>query len=393
MKANSLLCIPVFTGLFFGYHLGVIGPTLPILQKTLQLSHWQAAHLVSLFIAGLILGSLLLAPLLKKLNPVHTLIFVASLIGIQSCFGFYAHYFYQLLVYRLLTGTACGMAAVLGPMLCVANAPTAQRAKLTSYFQMCIALGVLISYSMGLIFFEKVNVVFGLSVLIAFGAFYYFFKLKGLKKQDDVKGYFFKRYSKSYFIALGLNFFQQASGINAITFFIQTLLSEGLDRPQKNLYLLPIVVNLVSMCSTALMLKKVDTWGRKPFLILGTLGMGLCMLILSLGFLSFLTRFITLLIFTLCFSSSLGPLTYLMMNEVFHDKIRARAVSLAFVINCLTNYSISLIFLPLRHQFGPLFMWGVFAATNMVSLGFICRFIPETKGKKLDNFIKKINSG
>jgi MFS family permease len=392
MKANKLIFVPIITGLIFGYHLGVIGPAIPLIKMKLILGDWEIGHIVSLFIIGLIFGALATSKVLKYMSRQKALVVFSVFLILQSIYGYFAHSFYTILIYRFICGFITGVMATLGPMIAVENSGSTKRARLTSFFQMSIALGVGICFGLGLFFHtvQQVNILFFIASILGIAGVYCFSKLPSLKQPIQNSHYGFKTYKRSYLIALGLNFFQQASGINAITFFIQTLLSERLSSADGLVYLLPIILIIVSISSTLLMTTRIESTGRKPFLLIGALGMSLSMGVLGSFQLSVWAQFFTLIVFSACFAASFGPLTYLLSSEVFPDSLRAKGASLSFFTNCLTNYFISLIFLPLRHHLGASSMWFFFGAISLCAFVFVWKLVPETAHQKTQNIVKKL---
>jgi MFS family permease len=393
MRLPNFISVPILTGIMFGYHIGVIGPALPILKFHLNLSSWQCGHIVSVFIIGLILGALLTKPLLNRTSRKNALLFATTLIMIQAIIGYFSADFSWVLFYRLLSGIGSGLAATMGPLICVENAEAGARGKMTSLFQMFIVVGVALSYLLGYVFLDSCNTkfLFLIGAIPALIAWFNYIKFKNLKEPKHFTGYSFSQFKNSYLVALGVNFFQQASGINAITFFIQTLIKEEASSLDSYAYLLPLVFNAISLLSTFFLMKKVDLWGRKPFLLVGSLGMALCMAAISLNHASFIFEFIVLVLFIFFFGISFGPVTYLITNEVFPDSIRSSGASLSFFANCATNYIISLIFLPIRHLLGPSSMWAVFCFMSLLAFLFVWKKVPETAYLKTEDIVKKLN--
>jgi MFS family permease len=390
MKVNSLKAIPIFCGLLFGYQLGIIGPSLPLIQEKLILTNWQSAHMVSIFIVGLIFGAISTSFVLKYFIREKALIRVCAFFIVSALIGCFVSGYHGLLTYRLLSGIATGLIATLGPMIFVENADLEKRGPLACLFQICISLGVALSYSAGVgaLALKEYRFIFLMAVLPAGLALFYFMRIKNLRHPKAQSDYGLKEHKKSYLVALGLNFFQQASGISAITFFIQTLLSGAHKMPTRSDYFLPILFQLIAVMSTLLVIKKINILGRKKLLIIGALGMFVSMGIISLGHLSMINTFFILLVYVMFFATSFGPVVYLVTNEVFPDNVRAQGASLSFFLNCATIYVISLIFLPLNQRFGPSFMYSLFSLLSLAALFFVWKMVSVGLDHKNKNYKK-----
>lgn len=393
MKATKILPVPVITGLLFGFSMGLIGPILPCIQKTFFLSSWQKSHLVSFLILGLISGSLLVQPLLKRFDRNQTLKILLVYLSLTAFFGFVAKTYTNLLIYRFLNGSAAGALATLGPMIVVDNAFVTNRARLSFIFQLSIIVGVALSYLLGALVVTNgaFHAIIGFQGLFACMTAFISYFLPKFANPTPPQRLLLTNHKKSFIAACGLNFFQQACGINAITFFIQTLLLKNNQLSVQQLFLLPLVFNFVSFSTTGLVFLKISKLKRKPLLVIGALGMSLAMAMLALNHGHFRTEFFIYLSYMIFFALSFGPLVYLIGNEVFDDRIRAVGASWAFFTNCATNYLISLIFLPLRDIMGPWFMWSLFSIFSALAAYFVWKKVPETKGLTTDEIVKKLN--
>jgi SP family xylose:H+ symportor-like MFS transporter len=158
-----------------------------------------------------------------------------------------------------------------------------------------------------------------------------------------------------------------------------------------------VVVGAVNLTFTIIAIWTVDRLGRKPLMIIGSTGMGLSLL--AMGLASYFGRTeLWLLLFILgyiaCFALSVGPVTWVILSEIFPTRIRGRAMAIATVCLWVANYVVSQTFpmmeennwlLEKFHHAFPFWLYGIFC---VVLVTFIWRFVPETKGKTLEEIEK-----
>jgi len=137
----------------------------------------------------------------------------------------------------------------------------------------------------------------------------------------------------------------------------------------------------------------VDRLGRKPLMIIGSAGMGLSLL--GMGLMAYIQKTdLWVLLFIIgyiaCFALSVGPVTWVILSEIFPTRIRGRAMAIATVCLWMANYLISQTFpmmeennwlLEKFHHAFPFWLYGIFC---VVLVAFVWRFVPETKGKTLE---------
>jgi len=148
------------------------------------------------------------------------------------------------------------------------------------------------------------------------------------------------------------------------------------------------------MTFTVLAIWYVDRLGRKPLMIVGSIGMGLSLV--AMGLAAYLQQTsLWLLVFILgyiaCFALSVGPVTWVILSEIFPTRIRGRAMAIATICLWIANYGVSQTF-PMMdenawlveqfHHGFPFWIYAVFCAVLAV---LVWRFVPETKGKSLED--------
>jgi SP family xylose:H+ symportor-like MFS transporter len=130
----------------------------------------------------------------------------------------------------------------------------------------------------------------------------------------------------------------------------------------------------------------VDKWGRKPLLIIGSIGMAVGMFAISaLAFTNTIgiSTLVFIIIYTASFMMSWGPICWVLISEIFPNKIRGQAVAIAVAAQWTANYLISSTYLPMVEFSGGM-TYGFYGLMSALSAVFVWKMIPETKGKTLE---------
>ncbi|MBN2272522.1 MAG: sugar porter family MFS transporter [Sedimentisphaerales bacterium] len=197
-------------------------------------------------------------------------------------------------------------------------------------------------------------------------------------------------------IGIVLAVLQQVTGINVFLYF-GTEIFKKMGSGTNAALLQTVVVGAVNLGFTIIAIWTVDKLGRKPLMLIGSAGMGISLL--AMGLAAYFGRTeLWLLLFILgyiaCFAMSVGPVTWVILSEIFPTGIRGRAMGIATVCLWVANYIISQTF-PMMdenrwligrfHHAFPFWLYGVFCAVLLI---FVWRFLPETKGKSLEEIEK-----
>jgi len=197
-------------------------------------------------------------------------------------------------------------------------------------------------------------------------------------------------------IGVVLAVLQQVTGINVFLYF-GTEIFKKMGSETNAALLQNVIVGVVNLSFTIIAIWTVDRLGRKPLMMIGSFGMGLSLL--AMGLSAYFQRTeIWLLLFILgyiaCFALSVGPVTWVILSEIFPTRIRGRAMAIATVCLWIANYIISQTF-PMMddnkwlvrnfHHAFPFWLYGIFCVVLLV---FVGKFVPETKGKTLEQIEK-----
>ncbi|WP_224366846.1 sugar porter family MFS transporter [Hyalangium versicolor] len=199
-------------------------------------------------------------------------------------------------------------------------------------------------------------------------------------------------------VGIILAMLQQFVGINVI-FYYSSVLWQAVGFSEQSSLAITVITSVTNIVTTVLAILCVDRFGRKPLLIAGSVGMAL-----TLGLLAFLfgtagldvnghpvlqgTRGLVALIcanlYVFCFGFSWGPVVWVMLGEMFPNRIRAVALSLAAAMQWVANFVVSATF-PALQKAGLGFAYGLYTAAAVLSLLFTIKYIRETRGKELEN--------
>lgn len=405
---------------------------------------------VSSALIGCIIGGLSGGIISLRLGRRKGLILAASLFLISALGSSMPELFFQplgtadekfilvFIIYRLIGGVGVGIASMLSPMYIAEIAPAGVRGKLVSWNQFAIIFGMLIVYFVNYsiasrsddawlyqlgwrwMFASETIPALLFLVLLMFvpetprylvmkdkkdSALQILRRINGESKgasilQGIVETIHLPAGSKRLFsfgtmviiIGVLLAVFQQFVGINVVLYYAPEIfgnMGSGTDTA----LLQTIIVGIINLSFTVLAIFTVDRWGRKPLQIAGALGMAFFMIVL--GFTFFLEQvnmvsLICMLGYVACFALSWGPVTWVLLSEIFPNRIRGRAMALAVAAMWISNLIISLSFPILNNSSGLNqifhhgFAYWIYGGMGILAAFFVRKYVPETKGRSLE---------
>ncbi len=186
-------------------------------------------------------------------------------------------------------------------------------------------------------------------------------------------------------IGILLSVFQQFVGINVALYYAPRIFeSMGAGKDVSMLQI--TVMGLVNVIFTVVAILSVDKWGRKPLLIIGSIGMAIGMFgvagmaysdAIGIGTLIFI------IIYTASFMMSWGPICWVLISEIFPNKLRGRAVAIAVAAQWAANYLISSTY-PVMMEYSSTLTYGFYGLMSVLSAIFVWKLVLETKGKTLE---------
>ncbi|CAK1601950.1 unnamed protein product [Parnassius mnemosyne] len=212
---------------------------------------------------------------------------------------------------------------------------------------------------------------------------------------------FTKKYIPAVLISLGLMFFQQLSGINAVIFYASAIFKSAGSTIDENVS--SVIIGVVNFVSTFIATVLIDRLGRKMLLYISSVAM--IVTLVTLGSYYYVQKvgvdvsaygwlpLACLMIYVLGFSIGFGPIPWLMLGEILPSKIRGTAASLATGFNWTCTFIVTKTFLNITeviHMHGTVWLFSVIC---LVGLFFVIFYVPETRGKSLEEIEKKLTGG
>lgn len=423
-------------GLLFGFDISVISGTIPFLEKEFELDEVALGWAVSSGIIGCIPGALLAGRPSDVFGRKKVLIASAVLFAISAIGSGIAASLTEFFIYRFVGGIAVGMASILSPLYIAEIAPAPLRGRLVSINQLTIVIGILLAYfnnylllDLGedswrwmlasetlpaILFFvflffvpesprwliKKGEDEKALEILSKIGSSAYGkIELSIIKSslvnetKSKVKDLFRPKIRIVLLIGILLAVFQQFSGINVIFFYAPKIFEQTGDALDSAL-LQTILIGVVNLSFTFVAIWFIDRIGRKKLLLAGSLGMTLCYILLGYFFYTDQLNGIHVLVVILAciafYASSLAPVTWVLISEIFPNKIRGMAMAVATFFLWVASFVLTLTFPIMMEVFEGAFTFWIYAGVCALSFLFVLKLVPETKNKSLEEIEKEL---
>eukprot|EP01147_Barroeca_monosierra_P010802 gene10801-2884_t len=443
--------VAVFGGTFqFGYNTGVINTPSDVIQQslsgctignctsTITTVQWSTA--VSMFAVGGLFGGLGCGPIITALGlratfAINNLILISA--GLMMAFSPEIELF---TAGRFIVGVGSGITTVITPKYLSEIAPVAVRGGITTLSQLAITTGILVSQSMGI--HAALGSLSGWRILLGFPIipagvqllFIFFIpesprwlyltkqressaskqlmQLRGgdekqvqleinemkeelrVQKPEQVMGFLellrARHLWKTLLIGVILQACQQLSGINAIFYYSDSIFK---DANVKNEDIATAIAGVVNVVMTVVSIVLIDRLGRRPLLLGGLFGMSASYIILTValytedkaGFMSFVSVLAVILVIVF-FAVGPGGVPWLMVAELFPSEAATPAISLCVAFNWIFNFVVGISFTPMQQNvFIPFIVLCAFFG------GFVLFFVPETKGKTIEEIQKQLH--
>lgn len=195
--------------------------------------------------------------------------------------------------------------------------------------------------------------------------------------------------------AIGINFFMQASGNDAVVYYTPEVFRSAGIHKKKGLMGVTVIMGIAKTTCVLISALFLDHYGRRPLLLLGSIGMAISLAGLGLGSKYLENRVhkpnwaIAMCVVTVCtdvsfFSIGLGPITWVYSSEIFPSRLRAQGSAIAVSVNRLVSGIVSMTFLTISHRISFGGMFFVLAGIMVVGSIFFYFSLPETRGKTLE---------
>ncbi|KAJ0052253.1 hypothetical protein Pint_02219 [Pistacia integerrima] len=442
-----VLACAVFASLnnvLLGYDVGVMSGAIIFIQKDLKITEVQQEVLVGVLSIVSLFGSLAGGRTSDAIGRKWTMGLAAVIFQIGAGVMTLASSFQTLMIGRFLAGIGIGLGVMIAPVYIAEISPTIARGFLTSFPEIFINLGILLGYVSNYAFSGlsehiswRVMLAVGIlpSVFVGFALFIIPESPRWLVMQNRVeearlvllktneieneveerlqeilqaagitdgekyeeKAVWRELLSPSpslcrmLIAGFGIQCFQQITGIDATVYYSPEIFKEAGIENDTKLLAATVAVGVTKTVFILFAMLVIDKLGRKPLLYISTIGMTICLFSLGLS-LTFLGKGqvgIAFAILSVCgnvafFSLGMGPVCWVLTSEIFPLRLRAQAAALGAVGNRVSSGLVAMSFLSVSQKITVGGTFFIFSVVSALSILFVYKCIPETKGKSLE---------
>lgn len=443
----TISSIGALGGLLFGYDWVVIGGAKPFFEKYFQLNTEELIGWAnSCALLGCLAGSMVSGAISDRFGRKTGLLLSAFLFAVSSILTGWAPNFAAFVVWRILGGVAIGMASGISPMYIAEVSPAQWRGRLVALNQLTIVLGILAAQIVNWMIARDVpedataemirlswNGQYGwrwMFTAVAVPSVIFFFsalmvpesprwlvskgRLDAARRtlariggsvyggnalaeiqaslaetagnQPRWTEVFAPAYRRVLFIGVTLAVLQQFSGINVIFNYAEEIYRNAGYGVNDILFNI-VITGAINLVFTLIAIATVDRLGRRPLMLLGLAGTGLVHTLLGFAYSAGL-RGIFVLVLTLaaigCYAMSLAPVVWVLISEIFPNRIRGAAVAAAVSALWIACFLLTFTFPPLIRALGPAGAFWLYGAVCFSGFVFIWVCVPETKNKTLE---------
>lgn len=419
-KLMMVCLVAAMGGLLFGYDWVVIGGAKPFYEPYFGLNDpakaWESGFAMGSAVLGCIGGAIGLGWLPDRFGRKPSLIFAAICFTVSALWTAFATGYWSFIAARILGGVGIGLASNVSPVYIAEVSPPEMRGRLVSLNQMTIVLGIIFAQLANYLVFRTVTsdiswrVMFGAETVPAalFLVLAFFIPESprwGLERQqayDSKEGQqaydnkagilavvrlLFERRTMSV-LALGvfLAAFQQWCGINVVFNYAEEIFkAAGYD--VSGVMFNQVITGVVNCAFTVAAMCLVDKWGRRPLMLLGAGGLAVLYTILGCCY-HFEVKGVAVLVVVMaaiaCYAMTLAPITWVVLSEIFPDRVRGTAMSVAVAALWISCFGLTLTFKPINEALKAAGTFWLYAAICVVGFVVTVFFLKETKGRELN---------
>ena len=441
---TTFICLTAaLGGLLFGFDTAVISGTISFVKTQYVLNASQEGWFVSSGLLGCIAGVVLTGFLSDRLGRKKVMILSGAMFLLSGIGCAFANGFDLLVSARLIGGIGVGMASVICPMYIAEFAPATSRGKMIAYYQLAITVGILLAYFSNALllqltennfqnsflqwFFQKeiwrpmffvmsIPSAFFIAMLIRIpeSPRWLFSKNEKEKAEEILQRTIgsnaatkeldamhtasinhsaggLKLFGKSMrlplLIGITLAILQQFCGINAIIYYGPGIF-ESAGIAKGNAFLFQVIIGTINLLFTFVAIRNADKYGRRFLLLAGLSGIVLSLVLCGFLFYNGNSGSILLLcmivLFIACFALSLGPVTWIIISEIFPTEVRSKAVAICTFSLWSAVWIVGQFFPWLLEKAGPALTFWAFAFFSLINFFFSWLVVKETKNKTLE---------
>ncbi|WP_028934373.1 sugar porter family MFS transporter [Pseudonocardia spinosispora] len=440
-------------GFLFGYDTAVINGAVKAVGDFFHASAFMLGLAVAIALIGAAIGAWFAGGLADRFGRIPVMLVAAAMFLVSALGSGFAFTIYDLAFWRLIGGAGVGAASVIAPAYIAEISPARLRGRLGSLQQFAIVIGIfaslLVDYALvlgsgsaaaplwfGLETWRWMFFSLGVPALLYGGMALtipesprYLVAKQQLGKAGEVLRRYVGGNTEAKIAEIGrslegkqqhagfsvlrkaggglmpivwvgilLSVFQQFTGINVI-FYYSNVLWQAVGFTEQDAMFTSVITSVTNILTTIIAIALVDRVGRKPLLLVGAAGQGLCLLIMAITFGiapvvdgvpqlggSGIVAVLAANLYVVFFGCSWGPVVWVMLGEMFNNKIRAMALAVAASAQWVANFVVSTTFPPLS-SVGLGLAYGIYTLFAVLATLFVIRFVQETKGKELEEMV------
>jgi sugar porter (SP) family MFS transporter len=426
----GIAAVVALGGFLFGYDTGVISGALSFITTDFHLSSFTSGLVVSAILIGAMVGALSSGRVADRFGRRIVIIAAAAIFTLGAVLAALAPSAPALIAARVVLGIGVGIASALVPVFIAEVAPPAARGRLVAVNQLLITIGIVVAYAIGYAFTSSHDwrAMFALAVIpsVGLGIGMLFMpesprwliakgredearrvlarvrpagdadaeiaEIRQVRPEGAVK---LRELARKWVVpaliaGVGLQILGQATGVNTVIYYAPTIFKHaGLGSSAA--ILATVGVGVVNMVMTVVGMNLVDRIGRRRLLLIGAAIQALALVALSVTFtiagLSAGTgaiAFVCVVIFIAAAAACLDVVVFIIPSEIYPLGVRGTAMSVTLFANWGMGFVVSLTFLTLLQALGTAGSFWLYAALCAVLVVFTARFIPETRGRSLE---------
>lgn len=441
-------------GFLFGFDSSVINGANGALKAHFNATDYELAWAVSLALISAAIGAFFAGRIADAFGRVRCMLFASDLFLISAIGSGIPFGISDFILWRVIGGFGIGMASIIAPIYIAETAPAHLRGRLGSMQQFAIVIGIFVALLSNYLIVQIAGaanntiigsvkawqVMFWVEIIPAVLYGYAAWKLpesprylihkgftdqardvlakinpEGVEKEVETIQASFKnkkqpkftdlleiingreRISPILWAGLGLAILQQLVGINVI-FYYGTMLWQSVGFGESDAFLTSVISSAVNLVMTVVAILLIDKIGRKPLLLIGSIGMAITLSTLTVCFMSAgadgslpgkaaVIALIAANLYITFFAATWGPVMWVMLGEMFNNRIRTIAIAICGLAQWFANFVVTWTFPVLTGKdgigVGP--TYAIYSFFAIFSIFFVAKFIKETKGKELED--------
>lgn len=411
MKKSKVILyslVAAFGALVVGLNLGGISGAIDIIETEFSLTALAKGLVASALMIGCLIGALTGGSLSDKFGRRPLMMASAALLAVSAAgCSMLSNGASALVAFRFIGGLGVGVLSAVIPAYITEIAPEKMRGTLVSLYQLFVVIGILAAYTANYFLAGSTG---GWRYMLGFPLAFAFVDIvlllflpespvwleqRNRTRRSDAKlsELFHGKIARVVFLGCMLAFFQQITGINVVINYAPGILGKvGIAGSDPMLQ--TVFVGAANLLFTVIALWLCDKFGRKTLLVSGCAG-----LVLSLGYLTYafsidapsnIGILVAILAYIAFFALSLSPLMFVVTSEMYPSHIRGTAMALSTGISWVCAFLVVQFYPWMESTLGANVTFGIFCALCLLAGLFIHFFIPETKGKKLEDIQKEL---